>query len=339
MLELMGAGWPAGREPPVAGVDIRVERGAAVGLLNLNQAQAAGLLRVLTGRQDLASGQARLGGTKLREAARRRGVVEVVAAGGVKESSRSVRRELQSAAQAAGEGGERGLLEAMGLAEAADWPVKRLDAGGRVRLALACAAVRRPKLIVLDGATRGLHPDAARSAFAGLLHAIDARDCVAACVNEPALADMCASVVVFDGGHVVQAGEAQEVMRRPLNLAVALAISAPPLNTLRMTMDKGVGRLADGSRFTPPPGLDLPEEGGCTLAFRPDDMLRERGEASALRFAAREIAAEAGGYARLDFGGERWLAPSPAEPRPGRVVNAFVPRDRLMLFDGEGRAL
>jgi hypothetical protein len=110
-----------------------------------------------------------------------------------------------------------------------------------------------------------------------------------------------------------------------------------------MTAQDGTGRLSDGSTFQPPEGVALPEAGACTLAFRPEDATLERAGANCLRFVVKaDGETEAGGrsYLRVKFSGESWLAPMPATAaHQGSVLNAFIDRARLMVFDAEGKAL
>jgi ABC-type sugar transport system ATPase subunit len=110
-----------------------------------------------------------------------------------------------------------------------------------------------------------------------------------------------------------------------------------------MTAQEGMGRLSDGSTFQPPEGVVLPKDGACTLAFRPEDATLERAGANCLRFVVKaDGEAEAGGrrYLRVKFSGASWLAPMPAAAaHQGSVVNAFIDRARLMVFDADGKAL
>jgi hypothetical protein len=110
-----------------------------------------------------------------------------------------------------------------------------------------------------------------------------------------------------------------------------------------MTMDGGRGRLADGSSLHPPDGLVLPSAGACVLAFRADDSTLARETPGCVRFVVRAVGAEtvAGRtYERLSFGGAAWLSPLTAsEPPPGAVLNLFVGRNKLLVFDSKGQAI
>lgn len=62
----------------------------------------------------------------------------------------------------------RPLLEAVGLAEAASWPVSRLSSGERQRLSIVRALSRRPAVLLLDEPTANLDAEAA-AAVEGLI--------------------------------------------------------------------------------------------------------------------------------------------------------------------------
>jgi ABC-type sugar transport system ATPase subunit len=149
--------------------------------------------------------------------------------------------------------------------------------------------------------------------------------------------------VVLDRGRILQQGPAAEVFARPASLAVALATSHPELNTLAMTAREGQGMLSDGSTFQPPENFAFPSRGACTLAFRPEDASLERQSQDCLRFVVRAVSEQTISgqrFARVRFADANWLAPLPAEaPPPGMVLNAFIDRARLMVFDQAGKML
>jgi hypothetical protein len=111
-----------------------------------------------------------------------------------------------------------------------------------------------------------------------------------------------------------------------------------------MTMDAGRGRLADGSSLTPPQGVSVPASGPCVLAFRPDDSTTARETPGCVRFVVRAVGEQqisARTYKKLGFAGETWLSPLVAAepPPPGAVLNLFVDRGKVLVFDGQGIAL
>jgi ABC-type sugar transport system ATPase subunit len=151
------------------------------------------------------------------------------------------------------------------------------------------------------------------------------------------------NVVVLSKGRLVQSGGAADVFAHPSNLAAAIATSHPALNMVQMSARNGSGVLRDGSTFQPPESVALPQEGACTVAFRPEDTLLERQSAACVRFVVRAAGEESISgrrFVRLMFAGSQWLTPQPAALLPpGAVLNAFVDRARLMVFGAEGDSI
>ena len=104
------------------------------------------------------------------------------------------------------------LLEALGLASAADTPVKRLSGGQRQLLSLAMAIVGRPELIFLDEPTAGLDP-AARHATWEVVEGLR-RDGAAVVLTTHFMDEaerLADAVVILDHGHVVAHGSPREL--------------------------------------------------------------------------------------------------------------------------------
>jgi ABC-2 type transport system ATP-binding protein len=106
------------------------------------------------------------------------------------------------------------LLERVGLADAAQTPVKRLSGGQRQRLSLALALVGRPELVFLDEPTAGMDPHARRGTWA-LIEQLRA-DGVSVVLTTHFLdeAEELADVVaVIDRGRLVASGTPAELTR------------------------------------------------------------------------------------------------------------------------------
>jgi ABC-type sulfate/molybdate transport systems ATPase subunit len=209
-------------------------------------------------------------------------------------------------------------------------------------LALAQAMAARPALLIVDGPTAQLSPEAGDDlllALPGLLAPATGVVLLLAASAGEALA-LNGDVAVFAGGQLIQSGGVGEVTAHPVNLASAIATSWPQLNTLSMTARDGRWLLADGSRLQLPESVALPAEGACMLAFHPADVTLERASAGCLRFVVRAVGPVRGGYLSATFAGAAWMCPlTVAAPPEGALLNAFVDRSRLMMFDAQGKAL
>ncbi|HEX4216883.1 MAG TPA: ATP-binding cassette domain-containing protein [Acidimicrobiales bacterium] len=151
----------------LAGLSFDVEPGLVFGLLGPNGAGKSTTVKILTTLSRPDSGTARVAGVDVAEhperVRRRIGAVAqesgAIAALTGRQNLR-LQGELQDMSkrdlpQRSGE-----LLEAFGLADAADRAVKTYSGGMRRRLDIAVALVHRPEVLFLDEPTTGLDPEA-----------------------------------------------------------------------------------------------------------------------------------------------------------------------------------
>ncbi len=153
----------------LAGVDLDVARGEIVSVLGPNGAGKSTLLRILGSTVIADEGSATMAGVSIAEdsaEARRRVGLSI----GDERSlywRLSGRQNLDffAALHSVGAGRSKdrvnALLEAVGLVDAADRPVRNYSSGMRARLALARAMLGEPPLLLLDEPTGSLDPLAA----------------------------------------------------------------------------------------------------------------------------------------------------------------------------------
>ena len=334
MLELRDVSRSLGRDPILNRTSLEFPSDIPTAVLGLDPPARDAFLRMLAGLDKPQNGSVRLGGKDIGQARRVKGAIVRVSAGGMKPSGQRVRKLIGK--EAADQVRLGGKLEAR---------VSELDLDQRLRLAIAIARESQPGLVLLDAPGAELGLEIRERFVADLKQMLSGSGAVVvlAAGSPDEARGLDGAVLVLGRGRMVQMGRAAEVFAHPANLAVALATSHPALNTLPMTARDGQGVLADGSIFQPPEGLALPPAGECTLAFRPDETTLERADANCLRFVVRAAGAEEIGgrrFVRLSFAGSTWLTPQPAAAPPaGVVLNAFVDRARLMVFDGEGKAV
>jgi ABC-type sugar transport system ATPase subunit len=332
MLELRDVSRAHGRDPVLVRASLDFPSDMPTAVLGLSPPARDTLLRLLSGADRPRTGSIRLGGTDVSRARKERGRIVRVGASGLKASGQKLRKII--GAETAARVGLAGTLEAR---------LDGLDPSERMRAAIGAAREARPALILLDSPAAQLAGDARTRFIAGLAAMLAETGAVV--VLAAGLPDEAQGLgghtVVLDRGQVLQQGASAEVFAQPVSLAVALATSHPALNTLGMTAREGQGVLPDGSTFQPPESLPFPSTGACTLAFRPDDASLERQSQGCLRFVVRAAGEEIVSgrrFARLRFAGSDWLAPLPAEAPPaGMMMNAFVDRARLMVFDESGK--
>lgn len=335
MLELKQALRSLGRDALLSDVDLTFAGDAPTSVLGLGAPARALLLKLLAGSEKLAAGEIRLEGRDISQARRGKLRVAQVGPAGMAKSGQKVGKLLDTVM--AGRVGLSGRLSA---------PVSQLDGEERVRLALGKAMQDQPALLLLDAPTSAMTPDQ-RGRFSADLGQIvsGARGIVVLLAGGADEAmGLGGNTVILSEGRVQQLGPIADVFAAPANLASAVATAWPSLNTVAMTMDGGRGRLADGSSLTPPQGVSVPVSGPCVLAFRPDDSTMARETPGCVRFVVRAIGEQrisARTYKKLGFAGETWLSPLVAAepPPPGAVLNLFVDRGKVLVFDAAGVAM
>jgi ABC-type sulfate/molybdate transport systems ATPase subunit len=332
MLELSDVSRAHGRDPILTRISLDLPSGVPTAVLGLSPPARETFLRLLSGADRPQTGSIRLGGAEISRVRKEKGRIVRVGASGLKPSGQKIGKLI--GAETAARVGLAGRLEAR---------IDELDPEHRMRLAIGAAREARPSLLLLDAPAAQLTGDARAGFIAGLsamLAETGAVVVLAAGLPDEAQG-LGGRIVVLDRGQLLQQGGAAEVFAQPASLAAALATSHPALNTLAMTAREGQGVLSDGSTFQPPENLSFPPAGGCTLAFRPDDASLERQGQGCVRFVVRAAGEETVSgrrFARIRFVNADWLAPLPSEaPPPGMVMNAFVDRTRLMVFDDAGK--
>lgn len=334
MLELSDVSRMVNGAALLSRVSLDIPAGHPTAIAGLAPVQREAFAQLLSGVDKPQAGSIRLGGKDVAQARREKGRILRIGPQGIAPSGAKVGKFI--GAEAAARAGLSGKLETK---------TSTLTVDQRVRLAIVQAVAARPSLLVLE-APASLADPAARDALAAdlpqLLSGFGGVLVLLAGGADEALS-LGGTLVVLEGGGIAQAGPAADVSAHPVSLAAAAATSWPTLNRLDLRVRDGRCFLPDGSTLQLPDDLSLPADSACTLAFHPDDSTLERASPGCVRFVVRAISEEPRGarrYLRTTFAGVPWICPlAVAAPPPGAVLNAFVDRSRLMMFDAEGRAL
>jgi ABC-type multidrug transport system fused ATPase/permease subunit len=119
----------------------------------------------------------------------------------------------------------RGLVLEVGLDHHVGLFGSRLSASQRQRIALARVLLKRPEILILDGALAPLEPGERRELHQRVLTAMKDRSVIAV-VERPDLARLYDRVVVLDAGTVVETGTYQELMGQQDSLLRRIATQA-----------------------------------------------------------------------------------------------------------------
>ena len=108
------------------------------------------------------------------------------------------------------------LLDAVGLADAADQRVSKLSGGQRRRLDVAIGIVGRPELLFLDEPTAGFDPEARRD-FHDIVHSLVDRDGTTVVLTTHDLDEaekLADRILILAGGRIVADGSADALARQ-----------------------------------------------------------------------------------------------------------------------------
>lgn len=199
----------------LAGLDLDVRAGELLALLGPNGAGKTTTVEILEGYRRADGGEVRVLGLDPRRhgPALRPRVGLMLQAGGIAPQVRPRELLRLHAAFFADPADPDGLLDLVGLADAADRRYRLLSGGERQRLSLALALVGRPELLILDEPTAGMDP-AAKMAVRGLINDLRAAGrTILLTTHELADVERLADrVAVLDRGHLVALGSPAEVI-------------------------------------------------------------------------------------------------------------------------------
>ncbi|UCN16566.1 ABC transporter ATP-binding protein [Cellulomonas iranensis] len=218
-LSLHGLWRRFGQKVAVAGVDLAIPAGSFYGLVGPNGAGKTTTLSMATGLLRPDAGTVLVGGVDLWanpvEVKRSLGVLP----DGVRLFDRLTGAQLvtyagllQGLDRPTVEGRTRDLLAAVGLTQDADTLVVDYSAGMTKKVALACALVHAPRVLVLDEPFEAVDPVSAANIREILHQYVDGGGTVVVSSHVMDLVQrMCDHVAVIAQGHVLAAGTVDEV--------------------------------------------------------------------------------------------------------------------------------
>ena len=239
-----------GARRAVDGISLTIERGTVFALLGPNGAGKTTIIEICEGFRTADAGRVRvLGLDPARDGAELRPRVGVMLQDGVGgyTAAKAIEMLRLFASYAVHAHDPFSLLDAVGLADAADTQVRRLSGGQQQRLSLALALVARPELVFLDEPTAGMDPQARRNTweFIRKLRADGVSVILTTHFLDEAeqLADQ---VVVIDAGRVVAAGSPAELTRSGAEGQIRFtAVASLRLDSLLAAMPPGTAAVEE----------------------------------------------------------------------------------------------
>ncbi|WP_432848343.1 ATP-binding cassette domain-containing protein [Amycolatopsis sp. CA-161197] len=251
-----------GETKALDGVDLEVPFGKVVGLLGPNGAGKTTAVRILATLIKPDAGHATVGGFDVvQDPVRVRSLIGLTGQyASVDEDLNGTENlvligRLLDLSRADAKARAKELLERFELSDAAKRPIRTYSGGMRRRIDLAASLVGRPEVLYLDEPTTGLDPHARNEVWAVVRGLVADGATVLLTTQYLEEADQLADkITVFDHGHVVADGRADELKRRvggqtlqvrPTSLADfdAVARILGELTGVRPTRDNDTGLL------------------------------------------------------------------------------------------------
>ena len=234
----------------VRGIDLEVRAGEIFGLIGPDGAGKTSTFQVLGGVMEATAGTAELLGRPAREARSYVGYLtqafSLYPDLSVEENLRYV-GELRLVPRAEIERRGRRYLEMFGLARFGRRLAGRLSGGMKQKMALACALVAEPRVLLLDEPTTGVDPVSRREFWDALV--MLSSQGMTILVATPYLdeAERCHRVALMHQGQLVRTGTPAEI-RDGLGLT-RLEVRAPDLRAALTALAGRDGGIADVQRF------------------------------------------------------------------------------------------
>jgi ABC-2 type transport system ATP-binding protein len=262
MIEVEDISKSFGTTRALAGVDMSVPAGTVQGLLGPNGAGKTTLVRILATLLAPDTGQARISGVDVQKDPNTvRSLIGLAGLYAAVDETLTGRENLVmvgrlyrlGAKLAKTRAGES--LERLGLAEAADRPVKTYSGGMRRRLDLGASLVGRPRVLILDEPTTGLDPRTRLDMWAFIRDLVAEGTTVLLTTQYLEEADQLADhSIVIDRGQVIASGTSAELKARLGSDLIAVQVRAAELDRVPVeSMTKVAARnIAPATTGEPP---------------------------------------------------------------------------------------
>ena len=236
MLSVQGLGKRFGGLVALHDVSFEVARGETVGVMGANGAGKTTLFSLIAGNAKPSAGRIALDGRPIAglspDRVCRLGVgrtfqiVKPFAALTVRENLRTAAMFGRAAAKSAAEADRQTapVLDALGLADAADRPASTLTLSGQKRLEIARAVATGAELVLLDEVMAGLTPTEVQQMLATLRRLRESRGLTLLVIEHVmrALMELCTRIVVLHHGERIATGTPDEIGADPQVLAAYL---------------------------------------------------------------------------------------------------------------------
>jgi len=351
-IDIEGIRKSFGAFPVLHGVDLTIRDGEFIVLVGPSGCGKSTLLRMIAGLEDVTAGDIRIDGKRVNDLAPKDRDIAMVfqsyalyphmsVADNMSYSLRLRRSTKEKIASAVS-----GAAAKLGLDPLLERRPRALSGGQRQRVAMGRAIVRQPKAFLFDEPLSNLDARLREQMRAEIkkLHADLRATSIYVTHDQIEAMTLADRIVAMHGGVVQQVGTPLDLYDRPANLFVAGFIGSPGMNFFE-------GRYlvsGDHADVTLGNGVALParrvggiESGApATLGIRPEHVVITEGGA----LEGRVDLIEPTGFGIIMHVTVhdvplKVFTLDRAMLNPGATVRLDLPRDKLHLFDGEGRRL
>lgn len=215
------------------GVDLEIPRGSFFGLLGPNGAGKSTLINILAGTVVKSSGTVAIMGHDIDAAQRQAKLsIGIVPQELVLDTFFTVRQALEITAGYYGIPKEKrrtdGIIRAMGLADKADSPSRRLSGGMRRRLLIGKALVHNPPVLILDEPTAGVDVELRRHLWEYVRELNKTGTTVLLTTHYLEEAEeLCDEIAIINHGRIIKRDSTRALMRGVDSKEVAFTLTKP----------------------------------------------------------------------------------------------------------------
>lgn len=218
----------------LSGVNLTIPRGSFFGLLGPNGAGKSTMINIMAGTVLKSSGQVRICGHDLDNEVRAAKLsIGIVPQELVLDTFFTVRQALEITAGYYGIPKEKRrtdvIIEAMGLADKADVPSRRLSGGMRRRLLIGKALVHNPPVLILDEPTAGVDVELRRSLWDYVRELNKAGTTILLTTHYLEEAEeLCDEIAIIHKGNIIKRDSKQALMSGVDSKEVQFTLINPP---------------------------------------------------------------------------------------------------------------
>ena len=245
--------YPGSARPTLNGLTLEVDDGELLVVLGARGSGKSTLLRVIAGMEKVTSGELLLGDRNVTNLPGRERDVAMVVEDQLPQRRKSVRANLESTLADLGvprheqQARTMEVAHLMDLTEILDSKVPHLSTGQRQRVALSCAIIAMPQVILMDDPLANIDEQLApttRRQIKSLQRGLGVTT-VYATRNQAEAMMMADRIAVLHNGILEQCDSPRRLYDQPNNRSVAGLIGSPPMNLMTGRIVEGGVKIGD----------------------------------------------------------------------------------------------